>query len=150
MGRYIDWSEVTGRYKDAASIGDSTGMGSYWLIHAEGEVDARVAARYSVPFSPAPIMIKDLCIDLTYWKMTVGKANKKELKNYLDERFKGILAGTIILTNSVGPLQGEPNAAWSENSYHTSFGPDSPINFQIDSNWIQNTQNDRGQFRGNF
>lgn len=150
MGRYIDWGEVTGRYKDAVGLGDSTGMGSYWLTHAEAEVDGRVAPRYTVPFSPAPMQIKDLCIDLTYWKMTVGKANKKELKAYIDERFNGILAGTILLTNSLGPLQGQANDAWFENSYHTSFGPDSPLNFRVDSNWSQQVQDDRGQFRGQW
>lgn len=150
MGRYIDWADVTGRYKDAASVGEATAMGSYWLTYAEGEVDARLAPVYTVPFSPAPFMVKDLAIDLTYWKMAVGKGKKDQLKKYIDERFEGLLNGTIILTNSAGPLQQPANAAWAENSYHSSFGPDSPINFRIDSDWIQNAQDERGQFRGNW
>lgn len=150
MARYADWSDVVGRYKDAASIAESTGMGSYWLASAEYEVDGALGKVYSVPFSPAPLQVKDLAIDLTYYKMTIGKKTGGELKKYIDQRIAGLIDGTIVLVTTTGLLQSDPNAAWFENSYHTSFGPDDPVNFRIDSNWIQNVQDERGQFRGQF
>ncbi len=150
MGRYIDWSHVVGRYKDAATLAEASNTGSYWLNMAEYEIDGALGARYTVPFSPAPLQVQDLCIDLTYFKMTVGKATKKDLKKYIDERIAGLIDGTIVLVTSAGNIQGDPNAAWSENSYHTSFGPDDPVNFRVDSNWITDVQDLRGQFRGSF
>ncbi len=150
MGRYIDWGLVVGRYKDEGTVAEATGTGSYFLNMAEYEIDGALGARYTVPFSPAPLQVQDLCIDLTYYKMTVGKSTKKDLKMYVYERIAGLIDGTIVLVTSAGNLQGEPNAAWCENSYHTSFGPDDPVNFQIDSNWVQDIQNARGQFRGTF
>lgn len=148
MGRYIDWALVVGRYKDAATLAEATGTGSYWLAMAEFEIDGALGARYTVPFTPTPLQVQDLCIDLTYYKMTIGKQSKKDLKAYIDQRITGLVNGTIVLVTSAGNIQGDPNAAWSENSYHTSFGPDDPVNFRVDSNWMHDVQNARGQFRG--
>lgn len=145
MGRYIDWSHVVGRYSDVAKTADATGTGSYFLEMAEYEVDGRLAPRYPVPFSPAPLVVKDLCIDLTYYKMNIMQEKVEPLKTSLDERFEAILNGTLVLTNSGGSLLATPpNAAWVSNSYHSSFGPDSDPNWAVDSNWIQDAVDARG------
>lgn len=145
MGRYIDWSHVTGRYPTVANRADSTGTGSYFLEMAEYEVDGRLAPLYTVPFSPAPLVVKDLCIDLIYYKMNILQESVEPLKTSLDERFEAILNGTLLLTNSAGSLlTTPPNGAWISNSYHSMFGPDSPANWSVDSNWIQDAVDARG------
>lgn len=144
MGRYIDWSHVTGRYSDAAKAGDSNDVGSYWINMAEFEVDGRLAKLYTVPFSPAPLVVQDLCIDLTYYKMNILQEKVVPLKKSIDERFESILNGTLVLTNSIGSLlSSPPNAAWISNSYHSMFGPDSDAKWRVDSQWILDAEDDR-------
>ena len=144
MGRYIDWADVVGRYAITAKMAGETGTGSYWLEHAEGEVDARLAPYNTVPFTaPAPMVVKDLAIDLTYFKMAIGTDHAKEVWKYLEARFKAIADGTLVITNSAGPLS--TDQAWSSNSYHTAFGPDAPEDWRISSQWIDDTRSERGQ-----
>ena len=103
MGRYISWNDVVGRYPTAAQIKAAAGaenMGSYWLVHAEDEIDSRVACRYTVPFSPAPFLIQDLCIDLTYYKCTIRQKESESLWAYIKDRIDGIVDGTILLVAS--------------------------------------------------
>lgn len=143
MGRYIDWAYVTGRYGDFAKGPDATKAGSYFVNMAESEVDARLAPKYSVPFTPAPLLVQDLCIDLAYYKATIRQDSSKAIKEYIDERFKGLLDGTILLTNSGGVIDQTGNLAWASNSYHSSFGPDADVNWRVDSQWIQDAQDAR-------
>lgn len=142
---YIDWARVAGKYPDIAPKFDSSQANSYWIPASQNEVDARLAIRYSVPFSPCPEMIADLVVDLTYYKMTYRNENQEALKKYIDERFTGLLNGTIALVTSAGVITDTSNFAWSSNSYHTSFGPDGPENWRVSSQWIDDVRNDRGQ-----
>lgn len=154
MSRYIDWSHVVGRYKDAIKLADANAVGSYWLQHAEALVDARLASRYTVPFANTPtltpLLIQDLAIDVCYLKIMVAKKRKKELIDDVEARFTGLLNGTILLTDSGGVIGGQSNIAWAENSYHTSFGMDSPLNWRVDSQSQQDIQDRRGQFDGTY
>jgi len=134
MSRYIQWVDVVGRYPAAAQIAGNTNVGSYWLPGAESEVDARLAGRYAVPFSTAPALVQDLCIDLTYCKMTAGQASSTEIYERYLERVTEIVAGTMLLTGADGTIipsrsVSNPSLAWSSNSYRSSFGPDAPENW---------------------
>ncbi len=152
MGRYIDWSHVTGRYKDASGFADAAVMGSYWIAHAEAEVDGRLALRYTTPFANTPtltpLLVQDLRIDVCYQKLNIAKKKKQELADSIKSRFEGLIDGTIIITDSGGPINGATNNAWCENSYHTSFGMDSPLNWRVSSQSQMDIQDERGQFRG--
>lgn len=146
MGRYINWDDVTGRYIDAAKKAGDGAMGSYWLTGAEDEIDGYLAAKYTVPFSPAPGVVKELCIDLTYYKMTMQQPEAEPIWNYIDYRIKAIINGTIVLTTS-GTALPQGTSAWSEGEgHHTSFGPDSPLDWHISSAWQDavETQRDLG------
>lgn len=146
MGRYINWSDVTGRYTDFAKGPDATQANASFVPQAEAEVDGRLAVKYTVPFSPAPYLVKDLCIDLAYYKATIRQEGSKVIGDSLETRFKGILDGTILLTNSAGELIEQRSAtAWVSNSYHSSFGPDTEVNWRVDSNWINDAMDERGQ-----
>lgn len=149
MGRYIDWADVTGRYADVAKMTGAEAVSSYWLGYAESELDARLACKYTVPFSPAPPLVKDLAIDLTYYRMTIRQKGSELIKEFIDERLTGLIAGTITLTDSSGIAVSESaTAAWSEqdkSGYHTAFGPDSELNWRVSSAWVQDVQGERGQ-----
>lgn len=153
MGRYIDWSHVVGRYKDAVKLFDSTNAGSFFIPHAEAEVDGRLAVRYAVPFTNTPtppLLVQDLAIDVAYYKLIVNKKAKEALQQSIEDRFKGLINGTILITDANGPIGTAPNTAWYENSYHTSFGMDNAINWRVSSEAQEEVQNERGQFNGFF
>lgn len=147
MGRYIDWSDIAGRYPDIARQGGAESVASYWLAYAEAEVDARLAAKYTTPFSPAPTLVRDLCIDLTYYRMTIRQKGSELIRESLDERFAGIINGTISLPNTVEIVA--DTLAWSEQAqpgYHTAFGPDDALNWRPSSAYMLDVSYERGQW----
>lgn len=145
MGRYTDWSNVTGRYGSAATKGDSNDLGNYYVQGAEAELDAALAKRYTLPFTPTPPLLTDLATDMAYYRMIwMDKERGPLLKEFIDSRLKGLIDGTLILTNSAGTTLGGTDTAWSENTYHTSFGPDSAVNWSVDSAWIEAVEDARG------
>lgn len=146
MGRYINWADVTNKYKDFATGDGASTAGSYWIPHAEAEVDGRLAVRYSVPFTPAPDIVKDLCIDLAYCKAALRMEGTKVIKDYVDQRFKDIIAGTLVLTTSAGLVSAAGGLAWASNSYHSAFGLDSEVSWQVDSQQLGDLRDARGQF----
>lgn len=145
MGRYILWSDVTARYNDFAKGPDASVAEAAFVPQAEAEVDGRLGVKYSVPFSPAPYLVKDLTIDLAYYKATIRQESSKLIKEYIDQRFEAIIDGTLVLSNSLGAVAGTGNFAWASNSYHSSSGLDSPVNWAVDSQAIYDIQAARGQ-----
>jgi phage gp36-like protein len=145
MGRYINWADVTARYTDFAKGPDATIAEAAYVPQAEAEVDGRLAPKYSVPFSPAPYLVKDLCIDLAYYKATIRQESSKLIRDDIERRFDAIIDGTLLLTTSAGVVAKTGDYAWASNSYHSSFGLDDEINWQVDSYAISDIQDERGQ-----
>jgi phage gp36-like protein len=145
MGRYITWADVTGRYTDFAKGPDAIVAEASFVPQAEAEVDGRLGVKYTVPFSPAPYLVKDLCVDLAYYKATIRQESSKLIKEYIDQRFESIIDGTLVLSNSLGTVAGTGNFAWASNSYHSSSGLDSEVNWNVDSQAIYDIQTARGQ-----
>lgn len=145
MGRYITWADVTGRYTDFAKGPDASVAEASFVPQAEAEVDARLAVKYTVPFSPAPYLVKDLCVDLAYYKATIRQESSKLIGDYIASRFKALIDGTMVLTNSAGVVGATGNYAWASNSYHSSFGLDSEVNWAVDSQAVYDIRDARGQ-----
>ena len=145
MGRYIDWVDVTNKYKDWPKAADATLAAASFIPQAEAEVDGRLAVKYSVPFSPVPYIVQDLCCDVAYYKATIRQEGSEIVKKYIDERSKAIIDGTLVLTTSAGALTPTGNTAWASNSYHSSFGMDSEINWHVSTVAVQDIQDARGQ-----
>lgn len=142
MGRYCAWTDVAGRYPDAAKKGNDSNTGSYWLSHAEDLVDGYLSPKYTVPFSPVPGIVSDLAIDMTYYKMMILTEGAKNVWEFIEHRITGLLNGTILLTTSGSALGA--GTAWSAaEGHHTSFGPDDPINWSISSNWAGDVETER-------
>lgn len=127
MGRYIQWDDVIGRYADAAQLKPGEAVNTYVVPDAEDEVDARLAVRYTVPFTPAPALVQGLCIDLAYYKLTYTRDTADKLWKYLENRFKALVNGDMILTTSAGTLG--TTYSFASNSYRSAFGPDDPLNW---------------------
>jgi hypothetical protein len=144
MGRYITWADVADAYPDWAKATSANSVGNLWVPRAEDEVDARLAPKYTVPFTPVPGLVRDLCIDLAYYKLVFATEKGKELKESLKERFEAILSGEMVLTMSGSLLA--PDRAWSTHQdYPTQFGVDNPINWEVSSAWAEDNQEARGQ-----
>lgn len=145
MGRYIEWTHVSDAYPDWAKAVSANTVGNWWIPRAEAEVDARLAPVYTVPFSPVPDLVKDLCIDLAYYKLAFATEKGKALKESLDERFKALIDGTMMLTTSLGAVS-LGNRAWSTHQdYPTVFGVDSDLNWRVSSAQAFDQQEARGQ-----
>jgi hypothetical protein len=93
-------------------------------------------------------MVKDLAIDLTYYRMTIRQKGSELIKAYIDQRFEGLIAGTITLTDSSGVMVDGASLGWSEqdkSGYHTVFGPDDALNWTPSSSFISDVRDERGQ-----
>jgi len=145
MGRYINWDDVANTYPEWAKAASANTVGNLWIPRAEDEVDGRLAPRYAVPFTPVPGIVRDLCIDLAYFKLAFASEKGQALGKILDARFKSILDGKLVLTNSAGAL-GTAERAWSTHQdYPTHFGVDNPVNWEVSSVWATDQQEARGQ-----
>lgn len=146
--RYIDWDDVTRRYSDVARTIDATELQAAYVDDAEAEVDARLAVRYTVPLANTPTLtpslVRGLCVDLTYFKVMLGKKDMEALKTYIDARFKALIDGDMTLVGSGGvPVEDSP-LVWGQTSrYSTAFGPDDPVCYDVSSQWTGDVQTDR-------
>lgn len=145
MSRYINWADVANTYPDWAKTASASSVGNLWVPRAEDYVDGRLAAAgYTVPFTPVPGLVRDLCIDVAYWKLAFASDKGKALGDILEKTFQAIADGEIVLTNSAGTLFS--NDAWSTHQgYPTQFGMDNPINWEVSSAWAEDQQEARGQ-----
>ena len=131
MGRYIDWTHIVNRYPDAARIAGANDVGSSFIAGAEAEVDAALAARYTVPFTPAPPLVQSVVTDLAYCKMTIRQPESKPLQEQTQKLLDALVAGTLLLVDETGVVvqAGGPVRTFATNSYRSAFGPDDPLNW---------------------
>lgn len=145
MGRYIDWEDVANAYPDWPKTAGANTIGNLWIPRAEDEVDGRLAPIYSVPFSPVPGIVRDLCIDMAYFKLAFASDKGKALGDLLEKRFEAILEGKIMITTSAGRLDTGERTWSTHQDYPTQFGVDNPLNWQVSSAWATDEQEARGQ-----
>lgn len=141
MGRYVEWETFVGRYPDAARISGAESTASYWLSYAEFEVDARLAQRYTVPFTPAPPLVQDLVMDLTYYRMNLKQKWASAVWSSIEERLTAIINGTLALVDPNGVALEVTNPSGmafnSTSGWGTSFGMDDPVEWNVDSQWME-------------
>lgn len=135
MSRYATYQDVAKRYPAAVKAFQDADFESGYLTPAEDEVDGRLAALYTVPFTaPIPGLVKSLAIDVAYYKLTMRSKESESLRIYLYGKdgdggiFGSILSGDVVIDTTA-----TPNAASLDKSYHTRFGPDDPINWRPDT-----------------
>jgi len=144
---YFAWEDLVAKYRKLEDSFDSSAINSYWAPRVSANVDGLVGQRFTVPFTPTPLLISDLAVDLCYWEMTYKEENQTILKDYIDERVTGLLNGTITLTDPTGaPLAGAPRVFLTTSGTASSFGMDHVENFRVDSNWQASYAGARGDF----
>lgn len=68
MGKYIDWSDVTDRYPEIATLQGSDEFAENYVVYAEGLVEGLLADYYTLPFSNNNLTVKDLAIEAAYFR----------------------------------------------------------------------------------
>lgn len=128
MTVYATYSETILRYPLLATW--NTGVGSATtvvnsdlLYFAAQEIDSRLATHFTTPFSAAHPTVKDLCIDLAYYRAlrTKDPDQAAKLRDVIDGRIDAIKAGTeYILTGSGTLAPSNPGqTVWSNTEdYH--------------------------------
>jgi len=141
MGRYIVWEDVVNRYPDAAKLGGAETVNSSWICGAEAELDARLSARYTTPLttSPAPDLVRDLCVDLTYYKANIRSKGVKALGEYIDSRFTMLINGTMALPVDVTVT----TVSEAGGSYASAFGRDDPIHWRPSADGVAASKDER-------
>jgi hypothetical protein len=146
MGMYIDWSDVSNRYPNMPQKADAKEGNNFYVLGAEAEVNAAASAFYAVPFIPgsvnAPDLIRDVAIDLTYYK-AAGWQNEKLgpiMRKDIDRRLQGLKDGTLPLVGSGGILlvQAAGFAYSTTQEFgnpRSSFGMDAPENWSVSQDW---------------
>jgi phage gp36-like protein len=115
---YISWEDIANKYPASVKITNGSNTSSVFIAGAEAEVDAALAARYLVPFTPAHPLVRDLCIDLAYYKMSIMQEGSERLGKYIEKRLKDLIDGTITLAGAepvASPSGRVYAAAWSLN-----------------------------------
>lgn len=147
MGRYIEFNDLVERYPTANTRGGDTTIDSGYIVPAEFEVDGWFSRHMTVPFSSNNMTVKDLAIDLTYVRLAIGKDERVDkIEKRLMDRVKRIQDGEEEMRTSDGnAVQVIGDAVFStEEGYHTSFGPDDASMYRVDSDWMQDVEDDRG------
>lgn len=144
MSSYCTWQELAARYKKIAEDYDTAEAQTGFITGASDDIDARLSVRYSTPFNPIPGAIKDIAIDLAYWKMIVGQEQAKPLKEYIDQRLNALVCGSASLVVSGTVLATTDALPWSDTmTRRTEFGIGDPTDFSVSADWIDDQANDR-------
>lgn len=147
MGRYIAWTDVANRYRSIPADGYDSGQLDAFIADAESEVDARLALKYAVPFdatTACPGLVRSLCIDTVFCRVAWAQDGTKKVQDRVDKLIKGILDGTILLSNSGGLLSGGNDVqASTSNAYRSVFGPDDPIFWSRSLSQTEDAQSER-------
>lgn len=145
---YFTWEDLIGKYPAVAKDFQSGPVNSYWIPDAQGEVDAYLGSQFAVPFNPCPPIVKNITIDLCYYKMTYREPGQDALKKYVDQRLADILEKFQVSLSNSG--QGDPamqaRVFNTTSGTGTAFGMDRPEDYRVDSGWQQSFASDRGDF----
>jgi len=152
---YVTYSDCVARYPIFETWpGLSTQVNSTLIHYGEVELNARLAPKFDVPFSPAPAAIEDLAIDFAYLKsLNYGNQNERwvEVNSMLSSRIERILDGDEMLVTDSGtviePVTRSGVDIWSStedyNPTHSMLGAESPCE-GIDSNYLHDLRSERG------
>ncbi len=149
MGRYINWSDVVARYPLVEDIGGAVEVDSVFIAYAEYHVDEMLGSKFTVPFSNNNATVRDLSIDVTYWKagkLKIEEADKME--EQVMKRVNKLLSGeTVMIVDGSSLTVQAPDIGdtiySNTDEYHPVFGMSPTEYFQIDSEQIYDEEQRR-------
>ena len=151
---YITYDELIVRYPIIATWnGSQSNIENDLIYYAEREINSRLATHYTVPFSAGHPTIKDLCIDLSYYRTLVTKDPEKaeQVKDAVIGRIEDLKSGKeYIMTDSytmIEPSTNRPGGEiWSTlmefHPVHSMLGAEDSLTV-VDSNYLEELENER-------
>lgn len=148
---YVDYEDVIARYSVLKTWGKSESeVTSDLIYYAEMELNGRLASHFSVPFSVAHPTIKDLTIDLCYYKALITKDPEKAelIHDAVIGRIDDIKEGKEYIYTGSGTVipAGASQEIWSPimdfHPVHSMLDAESPFT-QIDSALIEDLEDER-------
>ena len=146
MGRYIDITDVVGKYPNVARV--NTGeINSYHIYYSEYKLDGLLGSSFTVPFSDNNITAKDLSIDLSYSSMNIikgkdGDAFRKDVLGRIDMIANGSIP---MITDGGDQLYSSGGLVHSSTKdYHPVFGMGNDLDFVVDSDQLTAEEDARG------
>ena len=134
---YITYNEIILRYPMLATWSDSCDtVTNDTMVYAEHELNSLMATHFSVPFSGSHPTVKDLAMDLVYYKTMIVKDPEKaeQIKDAVLGRIDRIKAGEeYIITDSHTTIVPDASIAggevWATNiNHHPVFSMLDPEN----------------------
>lgn len=137
MGRYINWDDVIDRFPELNTLGGADELSSSHIVYAEAFVDGALATHYTVPFSNNNMIVKDLAIDVCYWRAARFKfEDATSVKSAFFQTVDLIKDGHVKMIDASGTLipqiQIQSGLISNVQSYHSAFGMSDPIDWDID------------------
>ena len=149
---YASYEDVILRYPICSTWAvNPTDIQSGLLNYADIELNSALAPEYSTPFSDTPPIVKDLAIDMAYYKLLVRQDIERALdfKTFLYDRIKQLKKGEIGIVTESGTVIEQTSSkfgVWSTTQdYHNTeslLDAASPYT-GIDSNYIEDLENER-------
>lgn len=149
---YVNYNDVIARYPIIKTWGKSeTEVSSDLIYYAEMELNSRFASHFSVPFSGSHPTVKDLAIDLTYYKALITKDPDKaeKIHDAIIGRINEIKEGKeLIFTGSDTAIDasGTGQEIWSPlldyHPVHSMLDEESEYT-QIDSSYLDELEDER-------
>ena len=144
MGRYIEWDDVVDRYPALSSLGGSDELTPTFIDYSESFIDGLLASNFTVPFSNNNMTVRDLSIDICYFRagrfkledaaavysttmMTINMLNSGKLQMINT-------SGELIAINQSGRVYS------TTQSYHSAFGMLPIIDQHIDEDNVDDEQ----------
>jgi len=149
MGRYIEWDDVIDRYSTLDTLGGADELSSSYIVYSEAFVDGLLANHYTIPFSNNNMIIRDLTIDYCYWRAARFKLEDAVgVKSSFFETIGMIKDGHIVMIDDTGTVIEQTKKKIglhsTTESYHSSFGMDTPERWHIDQDLIEDERDRHG------
>lgn len=149
---YITYADVLERYPMLKTWAANSPYLNNDITYAEQQLNGRLATHFSTPFSGAHPTIKDICIDLVYYRTLVLKDPDQaaKIKPFIDGRFEDLKNGKeYIYTDSnttIGPSSTLNDEIWTNlDNYHATFSmldADDPVS-RIDPDRLDDEEDER-------
>lgn len=116
---YITFEDLVARYPIIETkYKKSSEVNSHIIYWAEHELNSRLATHFTVPFSAAHPTVKDLAIDLSYYRtlLTLDPDKAEKFKKAVIGRVDGIKAGDEYIYTDSGTViatEGANDEIWS-------------------------------------
>lgn len=157
MGKYTTSIDIRKLFRELDTAEDFNDNDiDFFIVQAESEIDGKVAARYTLPFSETPPLIKTIATEKSLIKVLdrffTGQTEhendwRNTRKKECDALLDGIVGGEITLVTSAGIVLGPRadihNILSSTDIYVPTFDHGSAIRQEVDPDRIQDEEDEK-------